>query len=169
MKKTNLFKLPQLLAALIIFGISSVGFAQSSAGEKTANLGLALGSFGTGVGASLDINVAPDISVGAAGSFSNRNFGFGLGSFSVFSVGVRGAYHLGEILSEPLSLDTNKNDPYIGVGLSYYGTASSDFGGTYGGLRFGGVAGYRYFFKEKLGIYAEGGFPISSIGLTFKL
>ena len=167
MKKINSFKLSHLFIAFIIFGLSSVGVAQSASGEKTANLGLSLG-YGIGLNAALDVNVAPNISVGGIGTFSNRNFGFGV-NYSVFSVGARGAYHLGEILSEPLSLDTDKHDPYIGVGLIYTGVTSNGYSGTFGGLNFGGVAGYRYFFKDKLGIYAEGGFPLSSIGLTFKL
>ncbi len=165
MKKRNTFKLVQLLTALFLFGLSSISYAQSSAGEKTANLGLSLG-YGVGVNAALDLNVAPDISVGATGTFNTGYFGV-----SLFTVGVRGAYHLGNILSEPLNLDADKNDPYIGLGLGYRGITSGSFTGIggFGGVYFGGVVGYRYFFKEKLGIYAEGGFPLSSIGLTFKL
>jgi hypothetical protein len=156
-----------IIIVLSLFGISNLSLAQSSSGEKTANLGLSLG-YGLGINAALDINVAPNISVGGVGSFSNRSFDFGV-NYSVYSIGARGAYHLAEILSEPLGIDPDRNDPYIGIGLIYTGVAASDFLGTFGGVRFAGVAGYRYFFKEKLGIYAEGGFPLSSIGLTLKL
>lgn len=158
-------KLSHVLAVVMMLGASLTTFAQSEAGEKTANLGLSLG-YGIGVNGSLDLNVAPNISLGGTATFNTGYF-----NASLFTVGVRGAYHLGEVLSEPLSLDTDKNDPYIGLGLGYRGITSGAFTGVtgFGGVYFGGVVGYRYYFKEKLGIYAEGGFPLSSIGLAFKL
>lgn len=165
MKKRTLLNCQNLLTVIVFFGTIATCIAQSSAGEKTANLGLSLG-YGIGINGSLDLNVAPDLSIGGTATFNTGYF-----NASLITVGVRGAYHLGNILAEPLDLDTDKNDPYIGLGLGYRGITSGVYSGIggFGGIYLGGVAGYRYFFKESLGIYAEGGFPLSSIGLTFKL
>lgn len=142
-------------------------------GVKNLNLGLGLG-YGIGLNGSFDIGVTDAISVGVIGSYSRRSFGVvGFGWKQNYILGgVRVGVHLGKYLAEPLNIDESKIDPYVGIsggikaisyGDNYSGT--NDVGaGIFGGL----YAGLRYSIKENIGVFAEAGVPLSSIGVTFK-
>lgn len=84
-------------------------------------------------------------------------------------VGVRSAYHYNGI-------ENPKLDVYGGVMLSYniasYKAEGYDGPNNFGGgLGFSGFVGGRYFFNQKLGIYAELGYGVSTLnaGVAFKL
>ena len=143
-------------------------------GVKNLNLGLGLG-YGLGVNASFDVGVSDIISVGAVGAFSSRNYGYLVNDYRVtyIGVGVRGAAHFGKFINDGLGIDNNKFDPYAGLVLGfravkYNDSYSSYYNGTAAGALFGLYVGGRYYFKDKFGVYLEGGFPYSSLGVTFK-
>lgn len=144
-------------------------------GQKNFNVGVGFG-YGLGANVSFDVAISDLLSVGAIGAFSSRNYGYLLSSnyrVTYISVGGRVAAHVGKYLKD-LGIDDNKIDPYIGaVGgfrtVKYNDTYSSYYSGTNAGLMLGGFVGARYYFKEKMAVYVEGGVPYSTIGLSFKL
>lgn len=84
-------------------------------------------------------------------------------------VGIRSAYHYNGIENPNLGL-------YGGLMLSYniasYKAEGYDGPNNFnGGLGFNGFIGGRYFFNNKLGIYAELGYGVSTLnaGVAFKL
>jgi len=169
-------KLLTIAAIAIMFcSFSEETHAQAfQKGTKNLNLGVGLG-YGLGVNASFDVGINEIISVGAVGAFSSRNYGYLSSDFRVtyIGVGVRGAAHLGKYINDALGVDDDKLDPYVGLvggfrAVKYNDDYSTYYGGTSAGLLLGGFAGVRYYFKDKVGIYVEGGFPYSSLGVTFK-
>ncbi len=143
-------------------------------GTKNLNAGLALG-YGIGINASVDVGIHELISVGAVGAFTTSNYGYGYGHFRRNSIafGVRGAVHIGKFVNEAIGIDDNKFDPYVGVTggfriVKYDDAYSNFYSGVGTGIIGGAYAGARYYFKEKLGVYAEAGFPYTSIGVTLK-
>jgi hypothetical protein len=137
-------------------------------GSTRINIGL--GSiYGLGVVGSIDKGIADNISVGVGASASRYGY---LGyNATYFSVGGRGSYHLGKIL-EDAGVKIDKLDSYLGLNVSYFfGTGNAAWGSYngFGGIRIGGHGGLRYQFSDKLNLMVEGGFPYSSIGLSFKL
>jgi hypothetical protein len=143
-------------------------------GTKNLNVGLGLG-YGVGLNASFDVGVHELISVGAVGAFSSRSYGYFSGRYrtTYIGLGVRGAVHIGKFVNQALSIDDNKFDPYVGIAGGFLMVNVNDaystyYGGRGAGILFGGYAGARYYFKEKLGVYAEAGFPYTSLGVTFK-
>lgn len=143
-------------------------------GQKNFNIGVGFG-YGLGANASVDVGITDILSVGAIGAFSTRSYGYYLSSnYRVTYVGIGGrvAAHVGKYLKD-LGIDDNKIDPYIGVvggfrTVKYNDTYSSYYSGTRAGIMLGGFVGARYYFKEKMGIYVEGGVPYSTVGLTLK-
>jgi hypothetical protein len=85
-------------------------------------------------------------------------------------VGARGAWH-------PDFINSEKWDAYIGLlaGLNFYsgkfegGTVIDDFNDT--DFDIGGYIGARYYFSEKFGIWAEGGYGLANlnVGVAIKL
>ncbi len=67
-------------------------------------------------------------------------------------------------------MNMDKLDPYLGL-TGGFRMAKSNWDYDYGygsGVYFGGHGGIRYQLNDKLGVYAEGGWPLSSLGITFK-
>ncbi|WP_394996253.1 hypothetical protein [Emticicia sp.] len=166
-----------LVAVLAVFSCISSENAQAQAfekGQKNFSVGVGFG-YGLGVNASVDVGISDLLSVGAIGAFSSRNYGYLVSSnYRVTYIGVGGrvAAHVGKYLKD-LGIDDNKIDPYVGLmggfrAVKYNDSYSSNYNGTSAGLMLGGFVGARYYFKEKVGIYAEGGFPYSTVGITFK-
>lgn len=144
-----------------------------SSGDKNFNIGVSSG-YGLGLNASVDVGVSEMVSIGAIGAFSSRNYGYLFDDYRVTYLGVGGrvGVHFGNYLKD-LGIDESKIDPYVGLvagfrAVKYSDAYSAYYNGTNAGLLFGAYGGVRYYFKEKLGLYVEGGFPYSSLGLTFK-
>jgi hypothetical protein len=161
------------LTFLFLF-IGSISFAQKfEKGTKAVNLGVGF-IYGPGVAGSVEFGIADDISVGLIAGFSRYSFGYSLSNYSsnYLLVGGRGSYHLGTILSGA-GIKMDKIDPYIGVSAGiqkyFYSGDLSFYAGRTGGIFYGGHGGIRYQYKEKLGFFAEGGTPFSTIGISFKL
>ncbi|MFD1145102.1 hypothetical protein ACFQ4C_28490 [Larkinella insperata] len=168
----------KILSSLLVMTLLLVGtetFAQMpiDKGSKFLNAGIGLGGWGgigfggggIGLGASFDLGVAKNITVGALGAFRGYS---GYGSY--YSIGVRGSYHFNELLQ----LDNDKIDLYAGLGLVYSGWSwNNNYGGfrnSIGGVDLGGHVGGRYFFTENIGAFAEAGFGVAplQLGVTFK-
>ncbi|GAB3521054.1 hypothetical protein [Emticicia fontis] len=170
----NLLRLTAVAILCCIFAENTQAQAFQK-GTKNLNVGLGLG-YGVGLNASVDVGIHELVSIGAIGAFSSRNYSYYLAdNYRVTYIGLagRGAVHLGKFVNEALSLDDNKFDPYVGIALGFRMVKYSDaysqyYGGASAGVLYGGYAGARYYFKERLGAYAELGFPYTSVGITFK-
>jgi hypothetical protein len=163
-----------LASTILIFLISTNLYAQKFAkGSKVVNLGVGY-IYGPGVAASAEFAVADDISVGAVAGFSRYSFGYLASNYSsnYILIGGRGSYHLNTILSDA-GVKLDKFDVYIGLSGGFqkyiYTGDLSFYAGRTGNIFIGGHGGIRYQFKEKLALYAEGGSPFSTVGISFKL
>jgi len=178
-----------LLLILIIFPLFKIS-GQDPAfnkGDKVLNLGIGVGSaWYTGYGfttlvppisGSFEIGVADNvidkgvIGVGAyLGYFLNKytypidNEGW---KFSNLFIGARGNFHY------PL---VDKLDTYLGLTVGINSVSESSFGGytgpsysSYGGLRFAGFLGARYYFKETFAVMGELGYGVTYLNLGIAL
>lgn len=142
-------------------------------GQKNFSIGVGSG-YGLGANASVDVGISDLLSVGVIGAFSSRSYGYVLSDYRVTYIGVGGrvAAHVGKYLKE-LGINEDKLDPYVGAvggfrAVKVGGAYSQYYTGTAAGLMLGGYAGARYYFKDKMAVYAEGGFPYSSVGISIK-
>jgi len=164
------------LAFVAIVSFQNSAHAQAYAkGDKLLNLGIGLGTYGAGglgLGGSFEYGIHDAISVGVLGGYSGRSNYLGSGSsWSVITIGVRGSYHLGELLK----LNDDKIDLYAGLGLGYrnisWGYSGSAYSNSYGsGVVFLGHIGGKYYLKPNLGVFAElgSGFGTLQAGVAFK-
>jgi hypothetical protein len=163
------------VVAIFSFVFSEKAQAQSFAkGQKNFNIGVGFG-YGLGANTSLDVAISDLLSVGVVGAFSSYSYGYGLGSnfrLTYIGVGGRVAAHVGKYLKE-IGINEEKLDPYVGavggVRLAKYSSAYSAYYNE-ASVRpmLGGFVGARYYFKEKMAVYAEGGFPYSNVGISIK-
>jgi hypothetical protein len=140
------------MLTLIFFGTAVNAQAWTGKGDQKVQLGFSAWGYGTGVTGTYDYGLNKLISVGAGlnGYFSgyknndndNRVFIFG-----------RLNFHLKEALQLPEKLDI-----YPGVDL---GVLGKDFG-------IGAHIGARYFFTERIGVFAEVG-NNGSLGVSLNL
>ncbi len=163
MKNKTLISL--LFLGLISFNVDAQSFMK---GTKTVNLGVGVG-YGLGVLASAEVGVTDAISAGIVVGGSRRSY-FGYGVTYVVA-GARASYHFGKILSDA-GVNVDKLDPYLGLTGGFrsvkYDNSWGGYSGAGTGLMLGGYAGVRYQLKESLGVFVEGGSPLSSAGITFK-
>ncbi len=134
---------------LFIF-FTTVVFSQSydGKGDTKLNIGYDLYGFGNGIRANIDYGLTDLFSVGAGASyyFSNPDNDYYLYG--------RTAIHLGLLLDFP-----SKFDLYPSIQVGYL--SSNDVG-------FDAFIGVKYFFTNKIGVYAEIG-RNGSIGLSINL
>ena len=141
----------KLVFMLMVFiGTAASAQAWTGKGDQKVNLGLNAWGYGTGITATYDYGLNQLLSVGAGvnayfdgykdNDKDNRVFVFG-----------RINFHLKEALELPEKLDI-----YPGVDL---GVLGRDFG-------IGAHIGARYFFTEKVGVFAEVG-NNGSLGVSF--
>jgi hypothetical protein len=169
---------------------SSVSYARSSGfhqGDKLINLGVGLSSGyyfgGTPIGLSYESGISDDISVGAQFDYNAGNSDRGYrgiydSGYSAYYLGVRGSYHLNNILQ----LNESKVDLYAGVGLGYVKLNWADeryrsyYSSYYyrdynSGLWFNYYVGGKYYFTPKVGAFVELGYTglsSSRVGISFK-
>lgn len=123
-------------------------------GDKLLNVGIGLSGYGVPIGASLEVGVTDAISVGGMIDYTRYGIGGGY-NWNFLYVGARGSYHFGELLNTG-----EKFDPYAGLAVGYWSAkySGSSYLTGYGNRVFLGLhAGARYYFKEKLGVFAEVG------------
>lgn len=170
MKKTI-----SIFGLLLLSFVFSITVNAQAFQKGTKNLSIGVGSgYGLGLNAGVDVGIKDLVSVGAIGAFSSRNYGYLTSDYRVTYIGIggRAGVHFGKYLKD-LGIDENKFDPYVGLTAGFRtvkvgGSFSQYYSGVDGGIFIGGYGGVRYYFKDKLGIYVEGGFPYSSLGLTIK-
>lgn len=162
------------LAILFVSLGISASFAQTySKGDKLLNVGIGLGGgFGTPIGISYEHGFTDKISGGAYAAYSQETVPFGFGGdfkYSYILAAARASYHF--------DFGVEKLDPYLGVLLGYNVASVKWSNGTLppgtssgSGVIYGGHAGARYLFSEKMGVFAEAGYGVGTlnVGLTFK-
>ncbi|RZK37890.1 MAG: hypothetical protein EOO90_24055 [Pedobacter sp.] len=166
--------LKKLTLILVLVGLGvSASFAQTySKGDNLLNVGVGVGGgFGTPMGISFEHGFTDKISGGAYAAYASKTTPTGFGDFKYTYIltAARASYHF--------DFGVENLDPYLGVILGY-NIASAKWNGTgampassAGGVIYGGHAGARYFFSEKIGVFGEAGYGVGNlnIGLTFKL
>ncbi len=167
MKKTTLSVILLLLALTTTFAQKTGGFAK---GDKLLNIGVGVNSYynsGFPLGASFEVGVTDDISVGANVDYLGSKYsGFGYEyKFTTIYFGARGSYHFNEILN----IDNDKIDLYAGATVGFRSFTFKDkysgetLTGTYGsGVYLGGYLGGKYYFTNNIGAFAE----VGAIGST---
>ncbi len=171
MKKIFTLSIVITLCFLFSENINAQAFEK---GQKNFSIGVGVG-YGLGANAALDYGISDVLSVGVIGGYSSRSYGY-LSSFNyrVSYIGVAGrvAAHFGKYLKE-VGINEEKLDPYIGaVGgfrtVNYSDAYSSYYSGRNAGIILGGVLGARYYIKDKIALYVEGGVPYSTAGISIK-
>ncbi len=135
-----------------------------SKNDKLLNIGIGINSYYSGgipFGASYEQGITDNISVGANADYlSNDYLSF---KFTAIYIGVRASYHVNELLN----IKSDKIDLYGGPTLGYRSFSwkdnDIDYGDSYGsGIYLGAYAGGKYYFNNKLGVFAE----LGAIGST---
>jgi hypothetical protein len=176
---------------LIIAGLALSIFAQKGLAQDTngftdvkgmnfLNAGIGLGTYGmsgTGglpINASFEHGFTKNISAGGGISYVQKKYG-SYWKYSYLVIGARGSYHL----NEALKISKDNLDVYAGAGLLYrhykfkytedHFEIDPDNSG--GDVVIELHAGARYYFKDKIGAFAELGYGISplQLGVTVKL
>ncbi|WP_431612334.1 DUF6646 family protein [Chryseobacterium sp. 'Rf worker isolate 10'] len=144
----------KLFFMVTIFFFSAMAHAQAwtGKGDQKIQLGLSAWGYGTGITGTYDYGLNKLISVGAGINGYFDNYKNNDKDNRVFVFG-RLNFHLQEALNLP-----SKWDIYPGVDL---GVLGRDFG-------VGAHIGARYFFTEKIGVFAEVG-NNGSLGVSFNL
>jgi len=139
-----------LFFTFIIFFLTLPIVAQSykGQGDMKFDVGYELYGEGTGIKTTFDYGLGEVFSVGLGASFYLSN------EDNDYFVYGRTSIHFGEILDFPCQLDI-----YPGIELGYL--SSNDIG-------FSGYLGIRYFFSEKIGVFAELG-NNGSVGVSINL
>lgn len=140
------------MVIMFFFGITANAQAWTGKGDQKIQLGLSAWGYGTGITGTYDYGLNKLISVGAGlnGYFSNYKNNDKDNRVFVFG---RLNFHLQEALNLPPKLDI-----YPGVDV---GVVGKDFG-------IGAHIGARYFFTERIGVFAEVG-NNGSLGVSFNL
>ncbi|MDM1556446.1 hypothetical protein PYS58_14990 [Chryseobacterium indologenes] len=140
------------MVMMFFFGITANAQAWTGKGDQKIQLGLSAWGYGTGITGTYDYGLNKLISVGAGlnGYFSNYKNNDKDNRVFVFG---RLNFHLQEALNLPPKLDI-----YPGVDV---GVVGKDFG-------IGAHIGARYFFTERIGVFAEVG-NNGSLGVSFNL
>jgi hypothetical protein len=168
----------RIFITLLMVGIISVSYSQSASqsafnkGDNLLNVGIGVNSYYSGgipIGASYEKGISDVISVG--GNFDYLSTKYFTVKFTALYFGVRGSYHL--------KLNVDKFDVYGGPTIGYRSFSWSskyegvNLGGSYGnGLFVGIFIGGKYYFSEKIGVFAELGAIGSTnarLGVAFKL
>jgi hypothetical protein len=138
--------------ALIFAGATANAQAWTGKGDQKINAGLSAWGYGTGITGTYDYGLNQLISIGAGlnGYFSNYKDNDSDNSVFIFG---RLNFHLKETLQLPEKLDI-----YPGVDI---GVLGKDFG-------IGAHIGARYFFTNRIGVFAEIG-NNGSLGVSINL
>lgn len=138
-----------------------------------------------GVTMNMDYAASKYFSIGGWFTFSGRSYTKDSGSvlfnlkYRNFGVGVRGVFHLYQLISEKgnTKLDADKFDVYIplavggGFRLKSKGSAIPEYQKFKGGAIVGSGIGMTYYFVEHIGANLEAGYcegSYAKIGLAFK-
>jgi hypothetical protein len=139
----------KIIVLFYILGLISFTNAQSfkGVGDQKAQLGINAFGYGTGITASYNYGIMDWISIGAGTDFYWSDDD---DNFFIFG---RANFHLNDILGLPQNMDL-----YPGINLGIRNE----------GLGIGAHIGYRYFFDDKFGAFAELG-SHGSFGIILNL
>lgn len=169
-------KLKNLFLGLLVAGLTSTAVQAQDykKGDNLLNIGVGLGGgFGTPIGLSFEHGFSDKISGGAYVAYASRTEAFGAWGdykYSYILTAARASYHF--------DFGVEKLDPYVGAILGYNiastkwtGSGANPSTASAGGVIYGGHAGARYFFSEKIGAFAEVGYGVGNlnVGIAFKL
>ncbi|MEN9448383.1 MAG: hypothetical protein RJA25_1673 [Bacteroidota bacterium] len=138
-----------------------------------------------GVTLNMDYAASPYFSIGGWFTFSGRSYSKDSSSvlfnlkYRSFGIGVRGAFHLYQLISEKgnTKLDASKFDVYIplslggGFRLKSKQSTLPEYNKVKGGAIVGSGIGMTYYFVEHIGANLEAGYcegSYAKIGLAFK-
>jgi hypothetical protein len=141
-------KFLKILPVILVFSLSSYAQSFEGKGDTKINVGYDIYGRGNGIKGTFDFGLCDLFSIGAGATYYFDN------EDNDFYLFARTALHLGLILDFPSQLDL-----YPGVNLGYL--SGNNVGFT-------GYLGIRYFFSDRIGIYAEIG-NTGVIGLSFSL
>lgn len=141
-------KFLKVLPVILLFSMTSFAQSYDGNGDTKINLGYDIYGRGNGVKATFDLGLGELFSIGAGATYYIDD---DVNDYYLFA---RTAIHFGLILDFPEQLDI-----YPGVNLGYL--SSNDIGLT-------GYLGIRYFFSDKIGIFAEIG-NTGTIGVSISL
>lgn len=153
-------KLVVLTAAVVALSFTNSVAQDYKKGDNLLNVGVGLGgSVGTPFGASFEHGFTDKISGGGMISYSSVDLIGTKISYTIF--GARASYHF--------DFGVKGLDPYAGAMLGYNVAGATAIGAA-GGFTWGGHAGARYYFTDKIGAFAEVGYGIANlnIGAAFK-
>lgn len=144
----------KLLLTVLFLGALTMGKAQAfnGSGDQKLDLGICAFGYGTGVTGTYDYGLIDWLSIGAGADFYWGNNDHNGHDNTLFGYG-RVNFHLGELLGMPKQMDL-----YPGVNI---GILNSGFG-------VGGHLGFRYFFNDKFGAFAEIG-SHGTLGVSINL
>ncbi|RLD73658.1 MAG: hypothetical protein DRJ07_20535 [Bacteroidetes bacterium] len=139
-------KFLKILPFLFVLSFSSFAQSFDGKGDAKINLGYDIYGHGNGIRGSFDIGLCDLFSVGAGAAYYFDN------DKNDYYLFARTAMHLGLLLDFPEQLDM-----YPGISLGYL--SGNDIG-------YDAYLGIRYFFTEKIGVFAEIG-NTGSVGLSY--
>ncbi len=139
-------KFLKILPFLFVLSFSSFAQSFDGKGDAKINLGYDIYGHGNGIRGSFDIGLCDLFSVGAGAAYYFNN------DENDYYLFARTAMHLGLLLDFPKQLDM-----YPGISLGYL--SGNDVG-------YDAYLGIRYFFTEKIGVFAEIG-NTGSVGLSY--
>ncbi len=140
------------IVMLILAGTGADAQAWTGKGDQKINAGISAWGYGTGITGTYDYGLNDLISVGAGLNAYFDNYKDNDSDNRVFAF-ARLNFHLKETLQLPEKLDI-----YPGIDI---GVVGSDFG-------LGAHIGARYFFTERIGVFAEVG-NNGSLGVSINL
>ncbi len=151
-----------LTFAILTMGLTSASAQVYQKGDNLLNVGIGLGGgFGTPMGISFEHGFTDKISGGAMVTYSSTDVS--VYKYTYIIAGARASYHF--------DFGVEKLDPYLGAMLGYNVAKVNNSGvPAGGGIAYGGHAGARYYFTEKIGAFAEVGYGVANLtaGLAFK-
>lgn len=178
-KKVNMKKIVLILTGSFFLGTNVQ--AQNGAfkkADKLLNIGVGINSpydRGIPLGASFEKGITDNISVGVNVDYLSSNYRFGSLklNFTTIYLAARGSYHFNNLLK----IKNEKIDVYAGPSLGYRifswkDNSDNSLSSAYGsGLYLGVHVGGKYYFTDKIGVFAEVGDVGSTnarLGVAFK-
>ncbi len=170
-----------VLVLTVIFSLAANVQAQNGAfnkSDKFLNIGVGVNSAyqrGIPLGASFEVGITNDISVGANVDYLSSNYKFTNTklSFTTIYFAARASYHFNNLFK----IENEKIDLYAGPSLGYRvfcwkDNSNNSLGDAYGsGVYIGMHVGAKYYFTEKIGAFVEGGDVGSTnarVGVAFR-
>lgn len=136
-----------LIGAIFFLFLASTAQTQSyeGKGDSKLNFGYNIYGYGTGIKATYSYGLSDSFSVGAGGTYYIN------GDINDYFLYARASFHLGPLIDLPPKLDL-----YPGVEIGYLSSKN---------IGLAGFLGVRYFFNERIGLFAELG-SYGAIGLS---